>query len=160
YHNVTVIPFGLAADPKELTKVLHDRLPDGGPALTEAELKDYAERSVLWLTVLARGDPAGYDVRPAAEAVFAALRAGQLSESGQFAAVQIVGRLPGGKAQTELANVLLDDRRPPKLRVAAVGELVRHIQQYGALLTAAQSGALDALYAKAADAELKANLAL
>jgi hypothetical protein len=124
-------------------------------------VKDYAERSVLWLAVLARGDPAGYDVRPAAETVFAALQAGKLSESGQLAALHIIGRLPGGKAQTELANVVLDDRPDrAKLRVPATAELIHHIQQYGALLAPAQAAALDGLYAKAADPDLKANLAL
>jgi CheY-like chemotaxis protein len=160
YRNVTVIPFGLALDVKELTKVLHDRLADGGPPLAEAEMRDFAEWSVRWLRLLAAGDPAGYDVRPAAEAVYAALRAGKLSEPGQLDAILIVGRLPDGKAQTELANVVMDDRRPAKLRVAATQELVRHVQQHGALLAPAQVTALDGLYAKAADPDLKASLAL
>jgi CheY-like chemotaxis protein len=159
YRNVTVIPLGLVLDDKELAKVLKGRLTDDAPQLTEAEAKENAERSVRWLARLAKGDPEGYDVRPASRTVFAALRGGRLSEVGQQDAIGLIGRLPGADAQRELANVVMDDKRPAKLRTAAVGELVRHVQLHSDLLAPAQAESLQGLYAKATDQELKESLA-
>jgi CheY-like chemotaxis protein len=159
YRNVTVIPLGLVLDDKELAKVLNGRLIDEAPPLTEAEGKENAERSMRWLARLAKSDPEGYDVRPASRTVFAALRGARLSEVGQQDAIQLIGRLPGGDAQRELANVVMDDKRPAKLRTAAVGELVRHLQQHSDLLAPAQVESLQGLYSKATDQELKDSLA-
>ena len=56
----------------------------GRAAVVEAELKEYAEKAVHHLAELAKGQPPGIDVRPAAETVFAALRSGGLSPEGQI----------------------------------------------------------------------------
>jgi CheY-like chemotaxis protein len=158
--NVSVLPLPLAESVPDLQPFLQVRLGEAGPPLSEAELKDYAEKAVHRLAEIAKSQPAGIDVRPAAETVYAALRNGGLSPEGQIDAVQIVGRLPGPKPQTELTDVVLDERRPPKVRAAATAELIRNVQERGLTLSSIQIESLGGLYAKGGDPELKAELAL
>jgi CheY-like chemotaxis protein len=160
---VTVAPAGIALAPKELQGLLKSRLADaaGGPPLSAAEIQDYAERAIRHLNELARGNPTGFDVRPAAEAILDALRSGKLSPEGQLAAIGTAGRLYGVRTQNELVAVILDTRRPLPVRVAATTELIRHIQQNSALITRLQAGALEAAFADGGtDPALKAELAL
>jgi hypothetical protein len=126
-----------------------------------AERKDHADRALVWLARLTKGEVAGYDVRPAADSLTAALRYANHGTEATNAAIDAVSRLPGAKPQIALAGFVLDAKRTPPQRAAAATELVRHIQQHGALLDAAQVRALEAL-ARAADtdAALKANAAL
>jgi CheY-like chemotaxis protein len=160
---VFVAPAGIALAPAELKALVRSRLADSpsGPPLSAAELQDYAERAIRHLNALAHGIPPGGDVRPAAEAILDALRAGKLTPEGQLAAISAVGKLFGARAQHELVAVVLNGQRPVPVRVAATRELIRHIQQNGALLSHTQAGAIESLFADAAtDPALKAELAL
>ena len=71
-----------------------------------------------------------------------------------------MGRLAGAPPQTELADVVLDARRTPKVRTAAAAALLRHIQEHGLTLQATQIDSLAALYASAGDKDLKEEMAL
>src|SRR5262249_62206287 len=115
----------------------------GAPRLTEAERKEYAEKALRWLARMARGETPGYDARPAGDSVLNALHQPNLSKEAVLAAVEIAGRLPGPRPQTELANVVMETTRPIEVRKAAAQELVRHLQTHGLALTRAQSEALE-----------------
>jgi CheY-like chemotaxis protein len=159
--NVTVIPHPLALSVKELQAEIKARAADAGGPLSEEELKEYAEKSIRYLARMAKGELTGYDFRPAADVILEALRAGKVSPEGQLAAIEAVGRLPGSKAQTELFNVVLEEKRALPLRNAAASELLRHIQQHSVLLTRDQIANLGALHVEAGlDAGLKANVAV
>ena len=161
--NVSVLPGALALDAAALKPFLEGRLGEAGPPLSEAELKEYAEKAVHHLAELAKGVPPGLDVRPTTETVYAALRSAGLSPEGQIDAIHVVGTFAGARPQTELADVVLDDRpdkRPVKVRAAATAELIRHIQEHGLSLTGDQVKSLAALYAKGGDPALKDELAL
>ena len=158
--NVSVLPLAVAESVPDLKPFLQSRLDDAGPPLSEAELKEYAEKAVHRLAELAKGQPAGIDVRPTAETVYTALRSAGLSPEGQIDAIHIVGRLAGPKPQMELADVVLDEKRMPKVRAAATAELIRNVQEHGLNLSGIQIQSLAALYAKGGDADLKAELAL
>jgi hypothetical protein len=162
YRNVSVAPPGLALDEDGLKRILPVLIKEAmGEPLTEAQLKDYAERALVWLGRMARGDVPGYDVRPAADTVLSAVRSSKLSEPAQLAAIDVVGRLPGTKPQTELANVVVDPNRSLPVRNAAAQELVRHIEQHGPALDAAQVTALlGVMTTKDTDPALRANVAL
>src|SRR5262249_27493880 len=145
--NVTVVPFNVATDTGAVRGTILTRVADpGAPALSDAERKDYAERAIRSLAGLARGNPPGYDVRPAADAVYEAVRGGRLGREGQIAAVQVAGRLPGTRPQVELANVVLDAKHPAAVRVAAAEQLIRQIQKQGPLVARAQVEQLAGLY--------------
>ncbi len=95
--NVSVLPLPLAESVPDLQPYLVSRLGEAGPPLSEAELKEYAEKAVHGLAELAKGQPAGVDVRPAAATLYSALRGGALSPKGQIDAAQIVGRFADPK---------------------------------------------------------------
>jgi CheY-like chemotaxis protein len=158
--NVSVLPLTLAESVPDLKSFLQVRLDEGGPPLSEAELKEYAEKAVHRLADLAKGQPPGVDVRPTAETVYTALRSGGLSPEGQIDAIHIVGRFAGSRPQTELADVVLDERRTPKVRAAATAELIRNVQEHSLNLSSVQIESLATLYAKGGDPDLKAELAL
>jgi CheY-like chemotaxis protein len=158
--NVTVLPASLTLAAGELKTFLQHRLDEGGQPLSEAELKEAAEKAIHHLAELSRGQPAGADVRPTAETVYAALRSAGLSPEGQIDAIHVVGRFAGGRPQIELADVVLDDKRTPKVRAVATAELIRHIQEHSLTLTGVQIDSLAALYGKGGDPELKSQLAL
>ncbi len=75
YKHVTVIPAGFAFNSEDLEVLFGQRTsnPKSAP-LTEAEMKYYGERAMVWLGRLARGDIQGFDVRPALDVVAGALR--------------------------------------------------------------------------------------
>ena len=131
------------------------------PPLAVAEVKENAEKAVRYLARAARGEWPGLDVGVAADSVYAALRARKLSPEGQVAAIEVIGRLPGRAAQTELVRAILDapEQRPPLVRLAAASELVRHIQRYSAVLPAAEVVALHDAYAKSNDPAYRAAVA-
>ncbi len=95
--NVSVLPFALALNANELKGFLQGRLDESGPTLSDAELKEYAEKAVRRLAELATGTRPGFDLRPTAETVYAALRSTGLSPEGQIDAIQVVGRLTGAR---------------------------------------------------------------
>ncbi|HEY7157635.1 MAG TPA: hypothetical protein VH575_27010 [Gemmataceae bacterium] len=161
--NITVIPAPLAIDAKALQPLIEARLGEpANPTLSAAELKAYSERSIKNLARLARGEVAGYDVVPAGPTVLAALRMpSKLTPEGQISAIEVASRLKGEEAQTVLADVLADAKRPMAVRVAASNGFVRSIQQFSPLLTRAQAAALAGLYAQPdLEASLKNSLAL
>jgi hypothetical protein len=144
YANVQVITQKYLDDTRQLqSRLLGENKPDLKP-LSEAELKDYAEKAIRDLGVMAKAD-AGYDVRPAEKAIYAAMRSGTLSPGGQLAAIEAVGKFPGATAQTELATVIGDTNRSPLVRIKATDELIRHVQEHSPLLTGPQVKTLKAL---------------
>lgn len=157
-----LLPEAAARDAGFLKQALAQPLADAaGQPLTEAERKDYAERSLRWLARVAKGELPGYDFRPAEDALYKALHSSTLGDGALTAAVEATGRLPGGKPQTELAAVVVDPKRPAAVRVAAATELLRHIQRHTPALTPAQVQALEALRAaKDTDAKLREGVAL
>jgi CheY-like chemotaxis protein len=162
FPNVTVIPAALALDDKAIKEQINARLAEpGSQPLSEAEQKEYAEKAVRALARMAKGELPGYDIRPAADALFAVLHAGKLSPEGLTAAIEAIGRLTGPQVPTELLNVILDAKRPLPLRLAAATELLRHIQKHSPALTRAQVESLVHLHAQAeTDATLRAKTAL
>jgi hypothetical protein len=162
---VSVVSAAFLDDPKKLQLRLQgEEGKTETKPLTEAEQKDYAERSIAYFARMARGEIAGYDVRPFAEVIYNALRGGKLSEKGQSEAIDVVARLSAPRAQVELASVVLDDKRPLPLRVKATDELIKHIQQNSLLLVADQVARLRKLSEEAGKvpelAEFKAKLAV
>lgn len=164
YKNVTVLPTGFALDPNDLKLVLDRRIVDAGtPPLSEAEIKDYAERSVRYLARLSLGDPSGFDIRPTTDVVSNALRSGKLSPPGQLAAVEVLSHVPSARAQAELASVVLDERKETELitRLSAAAALVKHIQQHGLTLAKSVIDSLEALRQRPeTDPNLRASVAL
>jgi hypothetical protein len=161
--NVTVVSEVILEDPKAIRELVQLRIADPGqPALSAAEMKDYAERSMVLLAKLARGEPPGFDVRLAGPAILDALRTpSRLRPEGQRAAAEAASRLSGSEAQRVLADVVLDTKRPLAVRVGAAEQLIRHIQSYSPLLSRAQVKDLAALNDNPAlDPPLKAQVAL
>jgi CheY-like chemotaxis protein len=148
--SITVVAAPVAIDGRILRPLIQSRLGDpANPTLSTKEMKDYAERSIKNLARLARGEVAGYDVNPAGPTVLEALRApSKLTPEGQIAAMEVASRLKGEEAQTVLANVLADDKRPMAVRIAAANALVRHLQQFSPLLTRDQARVLAEKYAQ------------
>jgi CheY-like chemotaxis protein len=162
YRNVHLSPPGLALDTEAQKKILPVLITEAmGQPLGDAQVKAYTEKAVTWLARLAAGSPPGYDIRPAGDALLDALRGGRLSKQGQLAAVEAAGRLPGPRAQHELAAVLIDPNRDAAVRSAAAGQLVRQIQEHGLALAANEVKALDGVYAAGTtDPALRARVAL
>jgi CheY-like chemotaxis protein len=155
YTNVQVISQKYLDDTRQLqARLSGENQPDLKP-LSGAELKDYAEKAIRDLAAMVKAD-AGYDVRPAEKAVYAALRASTLSPGGQLAALDVAGKYSGATAQTELATVVADAKRPMLVRIRAADELIRHVQEDSPLLNRDQAQALKALADQSAtQADLK-----
>ena len=138
YRHLYPLAASSAINVKELQPALQARLEIAvNPPLAESELKEYAEKAVHQLARAAKGELASLDFSVAGETVIVALRSKKLSEKGQIAAIEIVGRLPGKAAQTELVRVILDvdDKRPAAIRLAAASVLVQHMQRNSPLLS-------------------------
>lgn len=160
--NTWLLPQAAALTASSLSEVVMAQLADAGSKpLTEAERKDFAERSLAWLVRIARGELRGYDIRPVEDALYGALRSASLTEGSTRNAIEAVGRLPSAKAQTELVGVVLDAKRPVPLRSAAAAALQGHIQRHTSALGGAQVRALEELVAaKETDVALRAGTAL
>jgi CheY-like chemotaxis protein len=145
--SLLVVPATVLDEPRQFKTLLRSRIAEpGGPSLPPEEMKDHARRAVATLARLARGEPPGYDVRPASSVVLSALRAPTpLPPEGQRDAAVVAARLPGAEPQQVLADVVLDGKRALSVRVGAGEQLVRHIQTHGPLLTAAHVRDLTAL---------------
>ncbi len=162
YRNTWLLPESAARDANHLRRVLAE--PSTDPAakpLTDAERKAYAERSLVWLARIAKGEVTGYDFRPAADALYQALHSHALSDGAVTAAIEATSRLPGSKPQGALASVVADTKRSVAVRTAAASELLRNMQQSTPALTAEQLQALDAVRAApATDVKLREAVAL
>jgi hypothetical protein len=158
YSHVWVVADVLWRDPQDLKNTILAAI--GGPAtqpLSKEELRTYAAEAMRWLDRLATGEVPGFDVRPAEDVILRALRSNDLAPL----AIDAVGHLPGAAGQQELASVVLDTGRDPKLRAAAAYQLAHQIQAHGVLLNRDQVRGLQDLYLmKGPDAKLNANLAL
>jgi CheY-like chemotaxis protein len=126
-----------------------------GQPVSEEERKADAGTAILWLKRLAVGEVPGYDVRPAAGAIFKALQMPELATL----AIEAAGRLPGPAPQRELTRLVLGNG-PPPIRAAAAQELARHIEVHGNALAKQQVKAITDLFEATDDAKLKGNLAL
>jgi hypothetical protein len=95
--------------------------------LTAAERELFADASMYFLWAMARGEIAGYDVKPALDVVKRQLQ----SPKNLLAALEIMGRLPGKEIQMQLAGIVSDPEIDLKMRVPAAIELNRHMQKNG-----------------------------
>jgi hypothetical protein len=160
YPNVTVVNAGLFTDVEGLEPRVRFAVGEAGAALSPPEQRDHAERAIRAMARLAVGTPAGYDIRPAAGAILAALRSDKFSQEGQLAAVVAASRLSGARPQSELAGVVREAARPGPVRVAAAAGLIRSIQRHGLAMKAAEAAPLRELARDPKlDADLKAQLA-
>jgi CheY-like chemotaxis protein len=154
YRLVSTMPATL--DPEVLKKELTVRVEQAmGKPLTEAERKAMTGEALVWLKRLATGETPGYSVRAAEDVILKALRSDELGGL----AVEAAGRLPGRRAQRELADMVLDDAIRPEIRLLAAQELNRNIQQNGPVLPKEGVVALNELAQKAADQRLRTAVA-
>jgi DNA-binding response OmpR family regulator len=156
YPNIEVLPelaLGLPEEVKAHVAALVKQ--SQGTKLTAEERKEFQRYALDALWRMARGEYAGFDVRPAQDAVVDALR----SPDAAVPALEILGRIPGADTQNRLAGVVADPARE-KLRVPAAKELNRHIQKYGILLGKKNVDDLRAAYQTATDPTLKGELAV
>jgi CheY-like chemotaxis protein len=159
YRNVWVEPERILLQVSNLKTMLQTRIKEAmGRPLSDAEREVFAERAIDWLNLMARGELSGYDVRPAEDAVYKVARSGKVKLSGL--AIEILGRLSRAEAQRELAAIVLDTTKDPKLRHAAAFYLSRHIQQNMLVLEKMQIKRIGELYAGTKDPKLKEQLAL
>ena len=156
YRHVKVMPEALLLMGEELKDQIEEALTESaGAKLSAAERKEFAKVAMDWLWRMARNEITGYDVRPAQDAVSAALRSPETATE----ALEILGRLPGVEPQARLAGVALDAGQD-KLRIPATMELNRHVQKYGLMLNRVQISQLKQAHREAADPQLKAQLAI
>jgi hypothetical protein len=127
--------------------------------MPEAEQKAYANEAVKLLGRMARGDLPGYDVRPAEDAVLTALRDNRLSEEAASAAVVVVSHIPTARGQSALEEVLLKPY-PPRVRIEAGDELVRHLQRHQVLLNPAQIESAVNAFAQEKDGPVKVRIGM
>jgi len=156
YPNVRVVPdtMIMLGDDLKLTAESVIGTTAGAP-LTAAERTALRQGALDALWRMARNEIPGYDVRPALDAMLAALRDPELAP----VALETMSRMPGSEPQGRLANVVLDPTRD-KVRIPAAIELNRHIQKHGLLLDTAQIRQLKQAYQTAKEPEFKAQLAM
>jgi CheY-like chemotaxis protein len=166
YANLQVVSEAAVRDVPSLRRmIVAQAAEDANQPLTETERQEYAERALVWLGRMARGEVAGYDIQPAAEAIVGALGFPKLSNPAMLAALEAAARLPaevrGVRPQTKLAAFILDGDRSPALRSATATELVRSIQLHGPTLTDNEAKNLAALLdAQGTDPKLRVSVAL
>jgi hypothetical protein len=146
YANVQIISQRYLDDTRQLrTRLLGENQAALKP-LSEAEQRDYTEKAMRLLAQMAKDDGKnGYDLRGAEKAIFSAVRGGALSPEGQLVGVATLAKFRGAEAQTELAAVITDAKRPLPVRIKATDELIRHFQVYTPLLTGDEIRALRTL---------------
>jgi CheY-like chemotaxis protein len=159
---VHIVPPDLALDADAQRRILPALVGDAmGQPLSAEERKEQVGKALHALARMARGEVAGYDINPAADTVLRVLRSTTLTDEAMIHALQVAGRLPGAKAQAELAEAVLDSKRKLPVRLAAAAELLRHIQTHSRALDVAHLQALDSLFTDPQlDPDLRAQLAL
>lgn len=156
YPNAWVANEGQVRNADLLKAEIQERLKETRvPPLSEAERRQLAADAILWLARMARGEVSGYDITPAESAILQALQSPELAGPALVAA----SRLPGPKAQGEIARVILDAKRPAELRAKAAEELVVSVQLRGLGLLQAQVDGLRNLYDTTQETKLKITLA-
>jgi CheY-like chemotaxis protein len=151
YQTVAVAPLGSLEDPKKLRyRLFGEEGKTETKPLTEAEHKEYAEKAIQYFARMARGEIDGYYLQPFADTIYNALRGAKLSEKGQADAIDVVVHLSALRSQTELTDVVLDEKRPLGLRVKATDALITHIQQNSLLLVGDALARLRKLYEESA----------
>ncbi|MCI0638620.1 MAG: hypothetical protein L0Y72_07540 [Gemmataceae bacterium] len=157
YRNVKVYPEVLATMPEEIKATVEGQIREASAAKISAEERAHLARAaldILWR--MARGEYAGHDLRPAQDAVVAALEKPDMT----LEALEILSRLPGQEPQVRLAAAAIDPKRG-KERLPAAVELNRHVQKYGLMIDRAQIADLKlALKSAADDPALRTQLAL
>jgi CheY-like chemotaxis protein len=154
----SLYPVALTLNQEGLRDVLRSGTEEG--KLTEAEQKAYANEAVKLLGRMAKGELPGYDVRPVEKDVLAALRENRLSEEADMGALAVVSRMGTPEAQSALAEVVLKPAFPPRIRLEAAEELVRHLQRYHVLLNAEQVQTLLKAFALEKEPALRARMGL
>lgn len=94
-----------------------------------AEKKAAARLAIGWLARMASGAVPGFDARPAAPELLAALRSDDFADL----AIPGVGALPTADAQQALVSLAVTAGRPIPVRLRAADAATRHAQQHGAL---------------------------
>jgi hypothetical protein len=156
YPGVKVVHPGALKSERELREALASVRRAAPPPPTAAAMGANAEWALRILHRLATNNPPGYDITPLSDVALDALRNGKLSEAGQLDAIGVAQRLPGSRAQSELADVVTNPGRPARARLAAADGLIQSLQKHGNTLPAAARASIKDLAAQPGlNAELK-----
>jgi hypothetical protein len=154
YRNVWLMPATLDVD--DLKTALATRISAASDKpLTEEERKNRAAQAVVWFRRMATGEVPGYNIQPAADALYRALEVPELAPQ----AIEAVVGLSGADAQRQLARVVLSEG-PAPIRAAAALALSRHIQVHELALATEQIKGLEQLFQASTDPKLKGNVAI
>jgi hypothetical protein len=153
YSGVRVIPeppsrFWLEADINAVFRDPADRPRD------PAEKKAGAKLAISWLAKMATGEVPGFDAKPAAPELLAALRIDDTAGE----AIDGVSRFRTAEAQQALLSLALTINRPMPLRVKAADAAIRHIQLNGKLTTPTLIDGIVDQAGKEADPDLRAKM--
>ncbi len=130
----------------------------GARPLSGEERADFSRRAAGLLALVGRrpGSPFESDLATAEPALSIALN----SEAAPIDAASALGDVPGPSAQRALGDVTLDASKGPALRLAAAGNLARHIRRFGPKLDADQERRLVAELNGEADPTVRDALAV
>jgi hypothetical protein len=162
YRNTWVIEDSVATNGRLLTALFAPLRDDSSSlkALSKEEQADFGRRALSWLTRIGTNQHPGYDILPASETLYRALESPNLGDNLIFSVIDAVALLPGKKTQSEFANVVLNAKRKPAERYAAMAALVNHIQKNGLGLPRQQLDALRELAEKEPDPQVKGRITL
>ena len=116
--------------------------------------KDNAKLAVEYLRRMAVGEITGFDVRPAAPALRAALRDDDLADM----AIDAVARFGTPEAQQDLIAVALGIARPLPIRIHAAERAIQNVETFGRLVPSPQLQALRSATDLEKDPALRARL--
>lgn len=119
-----------------------------------AEKKAAAKLAVGWLSKMATGEVPGFDVKPAAAELVAALRSDDTADP----AIAAAARIPTADAQLGLMTLVLTNGRPVPLRVKAAEAAILHAQLNGKLVPQTITDALTKQASEEKDPELRGKL--
>ncbi len=119
-----------------------------------AEKQAAARMAVSWLSRMATGEVAGFDVKPASMELIRALQVDDLAE----VAIDGAASLPTGEAQQALVGFVVEPARPLDLRRRAADAAIRHIQARGKMTPDTLTGAIVAQSATEPDPDVRAKL--
>ncbi|MDB5310378.1 MAG: hypothetical protein JWO38_4580 [Gemmataceae bacterium] len=116
-----------------------------------AEKKAGAKLAVAWLAKMATGEVSGFDAKPAAAELIAALRVDDTADP----AIDGVSRLVSADAQQALLTLALSVGRPVPVRTKAADAVIRHVQMNGKLVPQTLIDGLVERAGSEAEAELR-----